>query len=401
MASEFSLGKKIEAIKAKIYDMTPYIKDAQSYVPQSEMEGKKNGDQFHIYLTDPGTTTIVDSSSGKEGMRANYGSVNEVEYTVSCKAAKNDTELNVWERLCKTESDFKREVLNGRCVNVARNVNKDCIDSTVFESVQVGYIGEPDVDAILLSSAGLDEVSVVGHKVTFVNPTLGAKIAKKALNLFVNQSKAAELFDDKYLGTCAESAVVQEALMPTIVADSARTAAITLTAVSEGTELVGFKVIKELNAGSTARAGDVFKLEGLKIVDVNGLETDKDFYVIVGKDGKIPEIRISVKGKGYKNPNAWVESTMSAGTKNLTSALKHGQKYNVLQTRTKEALSFDSYQFKNLIGMKSETDKIDALTVQLIEATDPDTFSTMVRIVVPYAVGMPDPRRSVLSYVEA
>jgi hypothetical protein len=42
----------------------------------------------------------------------------------------------------------------------------------------------------------------------------------------------------------------------------------------------------------------------------------------------------------------------------------------------------------------------DGLTVQCYEGGNLGNFSSLVRIVVPFAAGIPDPRTTVLSYVE-
>ena len=398
--NEFSLARKVEMIKEKVYDQTPYVKKAESYVPQNQLEGKKWGGHYTVYIPDPGNARIA-KGGDRDGLKAKFTGIKEAEYTIDMKAGLDEVELDVWNKLNDIQ-DFKREILNKRCIKIARTVEKEAIDSTVFEAVQVGYIGELDLDAIGLGSAALDEASVAGDKVTFINPTVGAKLAKKALGgtFIANDEIAKKLYAQKYLGTYAESTVVTESLMPTIVASSARTAAITLTAVTDATGTIGFKPVKALNDGSTAKAGDVFKLEGLKLVDVNGMETDKDFFVVVGQDGKIPEIRVTVKGKGFGNPNAWVESSMKAGSKSLTSALKDGQKYAVIQTRTKGALAYDSYKFSEIVGTKQAEDQVDAMSIQVYEGGNLGDFTSMVRIVVPFACGIPDPRNCALSYVE-
>lgn len=400
--NEFSLARKVELIKEKVYDQCPYIKKAESYVPQSQLEGKKYGNVYTVYIPDAGQSRIAKASAGKDGLKANVKAIKQVEYQIETKAGMNDCELTEWNKLGDIGS-FKKEILNKRCINLARTVEKEAIDSTVWEAAQVGYIGELDLDAIGLGSAGLDEASVAGDKVTFASPKVAAKLAKKALGgtFICNDEIAKKLYAQKYIGTYAESAVVTESLMPTITANSARTAAITLVAVTAGAgETVGFKAIKALNEGSTAQAGDVYKLDGLKLVDVNGMETDNDFYVVVGQDGKIPEIRITIKGQGFGNPNAWVASGTEAGSKNLSYALEDGKKYSVLQTRTKEALGFDAYEFDEIPGTEMTKDSVDALTVQVYTGGNLGDFSSLVRIVVPFAAGMPEPRNVVLSYVE-
>ena len=80
--------------------------------------------------------------------------------------------------------------------------------------------------------------------------------------------------------------------------------------------------------------------------------------------------------------------------------LESGKKYAVTQTRLESAVGFDTYKFAELPGTKSTTEEIDSpIEVQVYEGGDISTFTSMVRIVVPFAVGLPDPRESVLSYI--
>jgi hypothetical protein len=394
---EFSLNKKTKMIATEIFDKTPYIKKAHSYIPQSQLEGKKYGNVYTVYIPDPGKTRIAKASSGKDGLEAKIDPIQEVEYVIETKAGLNDCELTEWNKLGDVES-FKNEIVKVRGVNVARSIEKEAIESTIWRSAQVGYIGELDLDAIGLGSAGLDEASVAGDKVTFIAPKLGAKLAKKALGAFNQQDIARDLYRDKYLGTYAESAVVTESFMPTVTANSAHTASIKLVAVTDATGTIGFKPVSSITG--TATAGDVFKLDGLKLVDVNGIQTEQDYFVVVGKDGEIPEIRIEIEGKSCNNANAWMPASTTAGDKSLTYALENGKKYAVVQTRTQSALGFDAYEFGEIPGTKMAKETYDGLTVQCYEGGNLGNFSSLVRIVVPFAAGIPDPRTTVLSYVE-
>ena len=397
----FSLNEKTKMIATQVFDQTPYLKDSKSYVPEDQMSGKKYGGHYSVYLPDPGKTRIAKASQGKEGLQAQIDAIQEPEYVIECVAALNDCEIDEWNKLNDIES-FKNEIIDRRANSVAQNIEKDAVDSTVFRSCQVAYIGALDLNAIGLGSAGLDNVAVAGKKVTFVNPDTGALLAKKALGLFNHPEVAQKLYDDKYIGRYGSTDVVSEIFMPTVVASSARTATITLEAVSDKTGTIGFKPVKALASG-TAKAGDVFKLTGLKIVDLNGIQTNKDYAVVVGPDGSIPEIRIEIEGKSCGNANAWMPAGTTAGSKTLTYALVDGKTYTVIQTRAKGAVAFDTYKFKEMPGTKMEKARYEGspIEVQVYEGGNIGDFSSMVRMVVPYAVGLPDPREAVLSYVEA
>ena len=398
---EFSLNKKTKMIATQVFDQTPYLKDSKSYVPEDQMSGKKYGGSYSVYLPDPGKTRIAKASAGRDGLKAQVDAIQEPEYVIECVAALNDCEIDEWNKLNDIES-FKNEIIDRRANSVAQNIEKDAVDSTVFRSCQVAYVGELDLNAIGLGSAGLDNVAVAGKKVTFVNPDTGALLAKKALGLFNHPEIAQKLYDDKYIGRYGSTDVVSEIFMPTVVANSGHTATITLEAVTDATGTIGFKPVKSLASG-TATAGDVFKLAGLKIVDLNGIQTNKDYSVVVGPDGSIPEIRIEIEGKSCGNANAWMPTGTTAGSKSLTYGLVNGKTYTVIQTRAKGSVAFDTYKFKEMPGTKMEKARYEGspIEVQVYEGGNIGDFSSMVRMVVPYAVGLPDPREAVLSYVEA
>ena len=238
----------------------------------------------------------------------------------------------------------------------------------------------------------------VGNKVTFINPTVGTKIAAKALGAFNNPDIAKDLYRDNWLGKYGASTIVTESYMPVVVGSTSRTATVTLTKVQKDGKTIGFEPIKSVSG--TAQKGDAFKVEGLKLVDKNGVQTDADYVIIVGDNGKIAELRIEVEGESCNNANAWVPA--NTDTLTLVPMLQDGKKYAVTQCRIEGAVAFDSYKFAELPGTKMTTEKFEdsAIEVQTYEGGNIDTFTSGVRIVVPFAVGLPDPRESVVAYIE-
>lgn len=391
----FSNNKKVKMIATAVYANCPYLKKAHSYIPQSEMENKKYGGSYTVYIPDPGKTRIAKSSAGKAGLTADIDPINEVEYEIELKAGLNDCELTQWNKLNDVE-DFKKQIAIPRGKSLARSVEKEAIDSTIWRAAQA-VVGVAGLEVLADASGALDMAGAVGEKVSFINPTVGAKIAAKALGAFNQQDIAKDLYRDKFLGRYAEAAVVTESYMPVITASTARTASVTLTPVSTEDGVIGFDAIKKVTG--TAKAGDAFKAEGLKMVDKNGVQVDSDYIIVVGEDGEIPELRIEVEGKSCNNANAWV----AAGTDSLTltSILEDGKKYFVTQTRLESAVGFDSYKFAELPGSKMTEEKFEGseIAVQCYEGGDINTFSSAVRMVVPFACGLPDPRESVLAYI--
>lgn len=393
----FSNNVKTNIIKTVVYANTPYLKKAVSYVPESQMKDKKLGNKYKVYIPDPGKTRIVSSTQGKSGLQAQIDPINEVEYEIVTKAGLNDCELTEWNKIGDVES-WSKQIAQPRGKSVARTVEKDAIDSTVFRASQAAVFSAGDLNAIGDASSLLDITGSTGEKVTFIYPTVGSRLAKAALGAFNQQDIAKDLYKDKFLGRYAESAVVTESYMPIIEGNSAASASITLTGVSADGVRIGFDAITSVT--TSAPKGTPFKAEGLKLVDKNGVQTDADYVIVLEDDnGHIPELRIEVAGKACNNANAWVAEGVTELT--LTPMLESGKKYAVTQTRLESAVAFDAYKFSELPGTKSTTEEIDSpIEVQIYEGGNIGDFSSMVRIVVPYAVGLPDPREAVLSYIE-
>ena len=392
----FSNNKKVKMIATAVYANCPYLKKAHSYIPKDQMENKKYGNKYSVYIPDPGKTRIVSSTAGKSGLAAQYDSINEIEYEIVCDAALNDCELTLWNKFGDMES-FKDQIALPHGRSVARGVEKAAIDKTVFQASQA-VVGVAGLEILSEAQGALDMTGAVGNKVTFINPTVGTKIAAKALGAFNNPDISKELYRDNWLGKYGASTIVTESYMPVVVGSSSTTAAVTLTAVSADGVVVGFEPIRSVTG--TATKGEAFSVQGLKLVDKNGIQTDADYVIVVGDSGKIAELRIEIEGKSCNNANAWVP----AGTDSLTLVhlLEDGAKYAITQCRIEGAVAFDSYKFAELPGttMTSEKFEDSAIEIQTYEGGNIDTFSSGVRIVVPFAVGLPDPRESVLAYIK-
>lgn len=392
----FTDNQKVKMIATAVYANCPYLKKAHSYIPMDQMENKKYGGHYFVYLPDPGKSRILSSTEGKAGLVAQYDAINEIPYEIVCDAADNDCEITLWNKMNDIES-FKNQIALPRGRSVARKVEQAAINKTVYQATQA-VVGDAGLEILSEAQGALDMTGAVGNKVTFINPQVGTRIAAKALGSFNNPDIAKDLYRDNWLGKYGASTIVTESLMPIVVGSSARTASVTLTPVSTDGEVVGFEPIKSVTG--TAKKGDAFKVEGLKIVDKNGIQTDADYVIIVDDNGKIPELRIEIEDKACNNANAWV----AEGTESLTLVpmLEDGVKYAVTQCRIDGAVAFDSYKFADLPGTKMTTEKFEdsAIEVQTYEGGNIDTFTSGVRIVVPFAVGLPDPRESVVAYIK-
>jgi hypothetical protein len=385
MANEFSNTKKVKMIATEVADKCPYLKEATSYMTQGQLDGKKYGRTYKVYIPDPGK--VVD------GLDADPADITEVEVPVTLENKNTSFEVNVWNKLTDIE-DFKKEIVKPKAVLLAQSLDKAAIDKTVFNAAQA-VVGSANFATLSDASMALDEAKVAGTKVCFVKPTVAGKIANGGLANFIPDDIQRDIYRENYLGQYAGAAVINEANLPVVDATniSAANASVTLTDVSGK----GFEPITSVS-GTGLKAGWAFTADGLKVVGKDGIETDQDYAIIVDKDGKIPELRITVEGQAFGNPNAWVKSGTTALT--LSPVLTEGKKYYVGQVRTQKALGVDTYKFDDLPGSENATETVDGISIKMSQYGDGNHMKVLGRLDAPHAFTLPEQREAVAVYFE-
>ena len=385
--NEFSNNHKTKLIAGEVYDNVPYIKKAHSYMSQGELEGKKYGKTYSVYIPDPGEV--------KDGLEANPDAVNEIEVEVTLKNKNTSVELDAWNKLNDIES-FTKEIAKPRGIKLARSLEKDVIDSTINKAFQV-VSGNASFKTLTDMSKALDEVGVAGTKITFLKPTVAGTIANGGLANFIPSEIQSKIYKDAYLGQYAGASVVEESLMPVMEWTAAPTASYSTTAVTAkdstgGTITAGYDVAFTDNAPFFP-----FKFPGAKVIGVDGMETDQDLYVIADSNSAVPTVRLAIKGHNVNNANAWIDEALTAATGNLTTAIATG-KYALGQCRTEDAVGFDKYSFSDLPGSENVTESVNNVSIKMSTYGNGQNMTTLTRLDLPYAVTLPDPRKAVVGY---
>ena len=382
LGNKFSNNHKTKLIAGEVYDNLPYLKKAHSYMTQGELEGKKYGKTYSIYIPDPGQVM--------DGLEANPDAINEVKVDVTLQNKNTSVELDAWNKLTDIES-FTNEIAKPRGVKLARSIEKDAIDQTINKAFQIA-VGSANFKTLTDMSKALDEVGVAGTKVSFVKPTVAGEIANGGLANFIPSEIQTKIYKDAYLGQYAGASVIEESLMPVVNIAGTETAAMAVSAISgkgaESATVVGYDV------AFTAAAGVPFKVNA-KLIGVDGMETDQDLYIIADKDGNVPAVRFAVQGHNINNANAWVPTgyTTAAPTLGVASG-----KYALGQCRTEDAVGFDTYKFSDLPGSENETVSVNNVSLKMSTYGDGKFMTTLTRIDAPYAVTLPDPRKAVVGY---
>lgn len=378
----FSNNHKTKLIAGEIYDNVPYIKKAHSYMSQSDLEGKKYGKNYTVYIPTPGEV--------HDGLEANPDAISEVEVEVTLQNKNTSIELDAWNKLNDIES-FTNEIAKPRGIKLARSIEKDCIDQTINKAFQV-VSGDANFKTLTDMSKALDEVGVAGTKVSFVKPTVAGTIAAGGLANFIPSEIQSKIYKDAYLGQYAGASVIEESLMPVVNVAGTETAAMAVTAITaqDGNDTItaGYDV------AFTAAPGVPFKVNA-KLVGVDGMETDQDLYIIADKDGKVPAVRFAVEGHNVNNANAWVPTGYTTAAPELAVA---AGKYALGQCRTEQAVGFDTYKFSDLPGSENETVNVGNVSLKMSTYGDGKYMTTLTRLDAPYAVTLPDPRQAVVGF---
>ena len=382
LGNTFSNNHKTKLIAGEVYDNLPYLKKAHSYMTQGELEGKKYGKTYSVYIPDPGQVM--------DGLEANPDAINEVKVDVTLQNKNTSVELDAWNKLTDIES-FTNEIAKPRGVKLARSIEKDAIDQTINKAFQIA-VGSANFKTLTDMSKALDEVGVAGTKVSFVKPTVAGEIANGGLANFIPSEIQTKIYRQNYLGEYGGSSVVEESLMPIVNVAGTETAAMSVSAISgkgaESATVVGYDV------AFTATPGVPFKVNA-KLIGVDGMETDQDLYIIADKDGKVPDVRFAVEGHNINNANAWVPTGYTTAAPELAVA---SGKYALGQCRTEDAVGFDTYKFSDLPGSENETVTVNNVSLKMSTYGDGKYMTTLTRIDAPYAVTLPDPRKAVVGY---
>lgn len=407
MANSFVNNKKVQLVAAAVVDNMDYIKASVSKMSESDMANKKFGRSYDIYLPDPGKVI--------QGLKADPDSIDEVPVTMYLDNYNQSVTIDAWEEKTDIE-DFAAEVAKPRGVALARQVQKSIVEGNIFKSFQaVVKSGAPGFDLLSDASEKLEDLSVASNLVTFEKPSVLGKIASSNVGKFFKDSTAEKLYTKAYIGEFANASTVGLAVVPTVKTGGAIPAPGIVFKANGSNAWTADEV-----TGTSLYAGLAYKIKDqndnyVKIVDASGIETENDLVVIltpvfesfsdraggkkiVTKIG-IPQIRIAKQGTLEGNPNAWCDEDATSFT--AEAILGTNKTYVIGQCRAEDNLAFDGYKFKNLPGSENENvATVGGVTVKMSMYGDGDYLEKLIRLDLPFAAGLMDPRFSVTTYLE-
>ena len=393
MANQFTNNTQVKLVAGALADAMDYTKASVSKMSQSEFKGKKFGKSYTVYI--PTTGKVV------EGTTADPSDVTEVPTVIQLNNFNTSVELGPWNTLADIE-DFAAEIAKPLGNSLARTEEKRIIKDNVFKSMQTVVASSASFGLLSKAAAALRQLAVGGEIVSFLNPDVAAEIAASGLANFIPSDIQKRIYSDAYLGQYAGAAQIETPDLPTITTpDSAiPSATISLTAIKDSdNNTIGFEPVDQIS-GTGLIPGLVYKATGLKVVDQSGIQTEQDVSIIVlDTAGHISPLRITIDGEGCNNPNAWVPSGTSSLS--LTAALEAETTYYVMQVRTKDCFTFDTYRFEDLPGSENEeVSVVGGHSVKMSMYGTGNTLNKLVRLDAPYAAGIFEPRGSVTVFLK-
>lgn len=404
----FSNNKKVKLVAANVADARVFTKASVSKMSQSEFAGKKFGKSYTLYI--PGKPKVVN------GVVADPSDVTEIETQVYLDNDNVSNELGPWQRLGDIES-FQEQIAGPWATSLVRTQEKKIIKNEIFKAlsaVVAKKTSDPldgaDYAVLSKATAKLRKLANSSELVGFLDPDVEAEISSKAIatKFITSDSQFMKLYGENAIGKYATAGWVETPDLPQLTtAASAYTGTIDLGTPAEDADhnVLGFEPITQI-AGTNLVAGDMFTVAGLKMVDNSGIQTDVPVQIIVlstneaGTVGYISPLRITIDGKAYGNPNAWVAS----GTESLTlvAGLKNNATYYIAEVRAKDALAYDTYQFDALPGSDEEqVASVGGSSVKMRVFGDGTNLNKLIRLDSAYAASIYEPRNAVVIYIEA
>ena len=397
MAQNFAHNKKCKIFAAAIEAACPYTSKqcSVSKMSQDQLAKMKFGREYTIYL--PSVAKV------SEGLETEPTEIEEVEAKVFSTNLNTSVSLDAWNSLVDLES-FADEVAVPNVTHLARVEEQKIVARNIFKSLQAVVYNTADYGLIGDSAAALKELGwSTNGMYTFIDPTSVSKITRTGLNLFLTNDK---VFMDTYgkaaIGTYAGSKVLEDDVLPTLkTGASIPEVTITLVPVEDAdNNVIGFEPVDSVS-GSNLIPGLAYKIEEAKIVDNTGIESQKQNVIAIVQDtaGHIPQLRISIEGQNFGNPNAWVP----AGTQSLTLTpiLEAKTIYALSQTRMKEVFAYDSYKFGGIPGTETEDyGSAGNHSVRMTIGGNAKSLTKLVRLDSPSASGLFEPRGSVTGFLK-
>lgn len=404
----FANNKKVKLVAANIADGRVFTKASVSKMSQSEFAGKKFGRSYTLYI--PGKPKVVN------GVVADPSDVTEIETQVYLDNDNVSNELGPWQRLGDIES-FQEQIAGPWADSLVRTQEKKIIKNEIFKALSAVVapktstaLDGADYAMLGKATAKLRKLANSSELIGFLDPDVEAEISSKAIaNKFItSDSQFMKLYGENAVGKYATAGWVETPDLPQITTHaSAYTGAIDLGTPVEDADhnVLGFEQITQIS-GTNLVAGDMFTVAGLKMVDNSGIQTDVPVQIIVlstnpaGTVGYISPLRITIDGKAYGNPNAWV----AAGTESLTlvAGLKNNATYYISEVRAKDALAYDTYQFDSLPGSDEEqVASVGGSSVKMRIFGDGTNLNKLIRLDSAYAASIYEPRNAVVIYIEA
>ena len=398
MSNTFINGKKIKLFAAAVKNTAPYLEASKSYFA-GDIEGRKNGQTYYTYISDPGVATSgVDITSDD---RSNV----QKQVAVTLRNMKQGVDLTTLNRTVDIES-FADEVAKPLGQTIGASVQKEVVERTILTADGAIVATSAAFKTLGSLAAKLRGVKAAGKITGWFHPEDASDIIASGLGVFQAPTEYAKMsFGDASVGRFAstdwnEIPEIPAYTMGTFIPSSATTVTGTLTA--DGLTSIGLSDAG-LTTASTIKVGTIINFAGVKTLTLNNMVTQEQYSAIVTADatGTAGAITVTVNPIYFAKGAAKNVSVTSlvAGTKCVASGQVAGSTYRVIQARDNDALAFDTYKFAALPSAEEMSESVGKFKIEGCAIGNVLTRDSVYRFDFPYAAEMVQSKLNRIAFV--
>jgi hypothetical protein len=399
MATNFINGKKIQLFAAVVKTVAPYLEASKSYFA-GDIEGKKNGSTYSMYIPDPGVATAgVDITSDDR-------TSNQKQVDVTLRNAKTGVDLTTLNRTVDIAS-FADEIAIPLGRTVGAFAQKETVERTILKADGAVVATSATFSVMGALAAKLRGIKAGGKLTGWFHPEDAAIIIAGGANQFQAPSEYAKAsFGDASIGRFAAADWQEITEIPAYTMGTF-TGNVTGCTVSVTVNTDGATTLTIANAtltsASTMKKGTFVNVAGVKTVDLNGVATQENYAVILTADAVCTAgIATCTINPVYFTKGAAKNVSTSALTAAavITGSMVPGKTYRVIQVRDNDALAFDTYKFPSLPGAEELSESVGKFKIEGAAIGNVLTRDATYRFDMPYASEMVQPKLNRIALVQ-
>lgn len=387
--NEGILTQKLATVMAlEVAKNAGFLKNGSKDYFSNQINGQmKAGREYTFIIPDAGNVVL-------DNLKATPKGIEESEVKLSLSMANNSVEYDALEAITEI-GNFEEEVANRWATALIQNVIKKEVKKAALEA-SAAFIGKGFVP---MAEASAHLMSVTDEKlVGWIDPSLQAVMATNGQQ-FMPCGSPNDLYAKGKLGTFQNVEYTAERFL-----NSIRVSEDVIEALTGATAtFASGKLTVTLSKSATVPAGTPIMIDGVKVCDVLGMETDTDYAFIVREDVTgtsivfdLDKLQIRYEDNGGRMVSG-LEDLEDAPVYSFTEAGTYGRAY----IRGANAYNFSTCKDLDIrLSDKGSVGAVDGIRVSQNAFTDGEYAKNMCRWDFIYCAGTVWPQNVVVAYVK-